>query len=240
MSMEWRDIIRTESSRYAGSPGDAPPWQLVEAIVHARSGGDPAALKGEARGLALIVPGSRAYAEYVERYGHEPDLYDPADNIGVLTHELDRLQETGEDAAAAGKPAALHDWFGASLGFAGYADNTGMVNRSKQGDKENAKAAYEYDTAVRDYIIAVHGLGTVSDIDKLQPGSVRSNGEQLEIVGSDAPIDRDGMDLPGLPGIDVGNPVGQLTGFISKWAGRIGLWLLGLIVLGLGAWAVLS
>lgn len=234
------DLIR----KYGQTPGGAPPPELVEAVVHAESGGDPHVRteRGGGRGLALIDPADDAWQWYlqsdlVDTYGTDPDtvLFNPRGNLEILALELNRRQELGIAAREAGRASALEDWFVTALAHRGYADNRGIVS----GRHEPGRVV-QYDATVKGYIAQQFGgPAAVLAIDEMQPGSVQTDGAGgLEI--RDGNITDEITITDGIP-----NPVSGAKGAIrdltrsaGQLAMRAGLYIVGALLALAGLWFV--
>ena len=245
LAADYRSTLSEVSAKYANTPGGAPPPELLEAIIHVESGGDPAARgPNDERGLALTSPNSTAWSWYLEsplmpQYGASPDiLHDPRAAMEVLALEVDKYQESGLIDANAGGTGALQDWFMTALARKRLADNDGL--RKTEG--------YEATTHYGDlvfYMDAQFGEETSERIDGAFPGALVNpkNGDPVTYdptVGSDVenmhPKD---PKLPNLnPAAGALDALKKLTAKAGEFGMRAGVFLVGIILAGLGAWFV--
>lgn len=253
ISPDVRQMIADAVASYRQTPGGAPPAEVVEAVIMAESGGDPRATGPDgARGMALIRPGSDAWEWYLakpelrQRYGDDPNiLYDPAAAVDIAALELDTRQEAGIAAANAGDTGAWQDWMAAAMGHWGYVDNDGQT-------APGPNAAYDL-TEMRNYVRNEFGLDRLNSIETARPGSViigqnagieyRADIDRTYSEGGwadspiDAAIDKGKEAVTGAVGDPLG-AVGELAKSAAELGTRIGVFLVGLLLFGAGAWFV--
>lgn len=271
---DWRAEILDITRQYRNTPGDAPPPQLVEAMVNLETGGtfDPALVDPSgATGLGQVMTNGAEYAAFMAdpvmraKYPGGPNLLDGYQNLEVMVYGLNMRQELG---------GALSDWFMAAASYLGGADTSGFNgNADSYGTDGRA-----YALNVRDYIVNTWGMEAADVIDYAQPGAVMgltndtayfdagrqsfSNTQPKPSTDARVPAtyddlfnekvyDNDGSVLGNL--IDgagdvldfVKDPAGAVTGVldgivsaVGRALPRVGLFLAGLVILGLGLWAI--
>lgn len=257
---ELRGYIDEAVARYRATPDDAPPPQLIEAMVDLETGGtfeydtvDP--LSGAAGLGQIMVEGQEWYwfvsdPDVKARWGDvsASRLADPAFNLDVMVYGMNRRQEQG---------GALTDWYMASASYLGGATVKGF-NEKKDSYGTNGR---EYVAGVQERIAKQWGSSYVMGIDALQPGAVIN---PLNVFESyyDPDVQYNETNVPRQNAADrgaqprsaeqiydsemfttggptVGDIIGGAAGDVLDWpdqiAGAVGAWLprIGLFLLGL-------
>lgn len=188
---DYRDLYRKVSADFPGEYGAVPP-ELLEAIVNLESGGVATAQTGTATGLGQIMPTGLEYnaavsdQRFVSKFGNAPNLYDPEQNIAVMTIGLAARHDAGVASRLDGGYGTWADWYGTSLGYFGAVgnDNDPATNApysetftpedSALNNRDTNINGREYLNRIGEYVAYGSGADTwkaYSDIDKLGPGS---------------------------------------------------------------------
>lgn len=168
-AQSWRDAIWEITGQYRDTPGDAPPPQVIEAMVNLETGGtfDPSIVhpSSGAIGLGQVMKTGMEYGAFVNdpamkaKYPNGPDLFDGYQNLEVMVYGMNMRQELG---------GALSDWFMASASYLGGADTSGF-NTSVDAQGTSGRA---YAQQVMRYVHDTWSMHTLRHIDNLQPGAV--------------------------------------------------------------------
>jgi hypothetical protein len=255
-------IVADKTALYRATPGDAPPPQLVEALIELESESDGATFRTDlvdassnAQGLGQIIVGRAdwGYAAadpiFKQQYGtpEASRLLDPEYNVAMVVSALNARQELG-----IAKQGAYRDWYMAAAGYFGGADNDGFI----------AGADDVYDTTGPSYLRGVFdrvtdkwGIELAVGIDALQPGTGVSGvynpdaqyaGEESD-PSSPYPQIADtyytaaqiydmerytGGKRRDMPTYAGTGWLDTLFGTLGGWASRVGLFLAGVILLG--------
>lgn len=169
---EWRDEISSIVQQYRQTPGDAPPPQLVEAMVNLESGFDARLIQPEsgAIGLGQVMTNGMEWQAFVNdpvmqaRYPGAKDdptgfLLNGANNLEVMIYGLNMRQEMG---------GALQDWYMTAASYLGGATVDGF-NGEADALGTNGQA---YVMRVQEYIADTWGMDTLETIDRANPGAV--------------------------------------------------------------------
>lgn len=257
---DFRSVVTKRLQAYIDAhqnqPGyKAPPPEIIEGMVNLESGFDPDLVdpSSGAIGLGQIIASENGYEWGVYKASHPnakpEDLKDPATNIDVMIEGLSARQAEGELGRDQGGPGAYEDWFMASAGYLGGADESGFNGLADSYGTTGSS----YVRRVRDYIVQTWGEQTAKDIDLLQRGAAVAAGDDWlngEITydpnapEADRPDDLFdkllGLFDKGLSGAkdavtDVaGDVLSGLLGFIVTWAPRAGMAIAGIAAVAIG------
>ena len=255
---QFRSMLGSVLDAYNGriQPGyDVPPGQLIEAQVDLETGGtfDPGYIDpfSGAVGLGQIMPGGLEWGVYKANHpeAKASDLTDPMVNLDVMVEGMSYRQAIGEAEQREGGTGAYADWFMASAGYLGGANNAGFNTRPDA----YGTTGESYVRRVRQYINRVYGASTATSIDLLSKGSavaVDDNWEDGEITyDPDAPAADDpglwqrlwdafksgaGDIASGAISTVAGEVLSGIFGFLAAWAPRAGLALGGIAAAAIG------
>ena len=188
--------VKKAIERGQNRPGEkVPPPQILEAMIDLETGGtlDPAFVDpiSGAIGLGNIMPDGLEWGVYKANQpdAKESDLTDPAVNIDVMIDGLSYRQYLGQQEKDAGGMGAYADWYMASAGYLGGANNAGFNTKADA----YGTTGQDYVRRLRAYITRVWSAETARKIDLLQPGAaVAAGGDWGEGAISfdpDAPTD---------------------------------------------------
>ena len=168
---ELRAIIGRSVERYRSTPGDAPPPQLIEAMIGLETGdtNDYGLVQPQsgAIGLGQIMTSGMEWdlalrsPEFRARWGDvSPSrLVDPEFNVDVMVNGMNARQEMG---------GALTDWYMAAASYLGGATTDGF----NEAEDTLGTSGREYVLGVQTRISDNWGKSYTTGIDALQPGAV--------------------------------------------------------------------
>lgn len=256
---ELRTMIARTVERYRSTPGDAPPPQLIEAMVGLETGdtNDYTLVQPQsgAIGLGQIMTSGLEWdlairsPEFRARWGDVSSsrLVDPEFNLDVMVNGVNARQEMG---------GALTDWYMTSASYLGGATVNGFNNESDS----LGTSGREYVAGVQTRITRNWGASYTMGIDRLQPGAVINPGNTFASY-YDPDVEYNDVNVPGAESTDASVPesadtiynlesfasgretIGDvITGGVLDWPNqaasaireylpRVGLFLLGLVLL---------
>lgn len=228
----YADIVNRMVTEYDNTPGGAPPGAVVQGVLEAQEGDNHMTTgTGKLEGMHRIPLDSDDVQFFIDRYGHEPRLWEAEDTVHVIANGIDTRQEMG---------GYFSDWNAAAWGITGRVKQDGMNDEMPETEQLRASGWY------RDYLLSISPNEGV--IGEMHPGSVNIDpktkrpivfpgGEETtdaDLVEEENTLRSNDFDVQG----KIDAITGEVSRALSRWAPLVGLFLIGLILTGYGVYVV--